>query len=71
MCEQVFGGIGNALRKEAGCSIELDYVEQISQILFLHYLEEHEQVCANLYLRKLRCIGELRQSVVGEGTVYV
>ena len=38
--EQIFKNIDDILWKEAGCSNELDYVEQTSWILFLKYLEE-------------------------------
>jgi type I restriction enzyme M protein len=31
------------LRKEAGCTTELDYTEQTSWLLFLKYLDELEQ----------------------------
>lgn len=43
MFEQAFKNIDNVLRKDAGCSSELDYVEQTSWILFLKYLEDLEQ----------------------------
>jgi type I restriction enzyme M protein len=39
MFEQAFKNIDDALRKEAGCTTELDYTEQTSWILFLKYLE--------------------------------
>jgi len=35
--------IDDALRKDAGCSSELDYVEQTSWILFLKYLDDLEK----------------------------
>ena len=38
----VFNSIDNALRLDAGCSSELDYVEQTSWILFLKYLDDYE-----------------------------
>jgi len=44
MFEQVFKNIDNALRKDAGCSSELDYVEQTSWILFLKYLNDLEKI---------------------------
>ena len=40
MFEQTFKNIDDALRKDAGCSSELDYVEQTSWILFLKYLDD-------------------------------
>jgi len=41
--EQVFKNIDDILRKDAGCSSELDYVEQTSWILFLKYLDDLEK----------------------------
>jgi len=41
--EQTFKNIDDILRKDAGCSSELDYVEQTSWILFLKYLDDFEQ----------------------------
>lgn len=43
MFEQAFRNIDAALRKEAGCTTELDYTEQSSWLLFLKYLDELEQ----------------------------
>lgn len=40
--ESVFKTIDNILRNEAGCSNELDYVEQTSWLLFLKYLDDYE-----------------------------
>jgi hypothetical protein len=37
MFEQTFKNIDDILRKDAGCSSELDYVEQTSWVLFLKY----------------------------------
>ena len=42
MFEQTFKNIDNILRKDAGCSSELDYTEQTSWMLFLKYLEDLE-----------------------------
>ena len=39
MFEQAFKNIDNVLRKEAGCTTELDYTEQSSWLLFLKYLD--------------------------------
>lgn len=43
MFEQAFKNIDDALRKEAGCTTELDYTEQSSWLLFLKYLDGLEQ----------------------------
>ncbi|MFO1173381.1 MAG: N-6 DNA methylase [Hyphomicrobiaceae bacterium] len=43
MFEQTFKNIDDVLRKEAGCTTELDYVEQTSWMLFLKYLDDLEQ----------------------------
>lgn len=51
MFEQTFKNIDDVLRKDAGCSSELDYVEQTSWILFLKYLDDLEkdrEMTANL-----------------------
>ena len=40
---QAFRNIDDALRKEAGCTTELDYTEQTSWLLFLKYLDDLEQ----------------------------
>lgn len=42
MYEAVFRNIDDTLRKDAGCSSELDYVEQTSWILFLKYLDDFD-----------------------------
>jgi type I restriction enzyme M protein len=41
--EQAFKNIDDILHKDAGCSNELDYVEQTSWLLFLRYLDALEQ----------------------------
>ena len=41
--EQTFKNIDDKLWKDAGCSSELDYVEQTSWILFLKYLDDLEK----------------------------
>ena len=41
--EQTFNAIDNILRNEAGCSTELDYIEQTSWLLFLKYLDDLER----------------------------
>ena len=43
MFEQAFKNIDNVLRKEAGCTTELDYTEQSSWLLFLKYLDGFEE----------------------------
>ncbi len=42
MFEQNFKNIDNELRKDGGCSTEMDYIEQTSWLLFLKYLEDLE-----------------------------
>ena len=43
MFEAVFNNLDDALRKDAGCSSELDYIEQTSWVLFLKYLDDYEK----------------------------
>jgi hypothetical protein len=43
MFEQAFKNIDDVLRKEAGCTTELDYTEQTYWLLFLKYLDALEQ----------------------------
>ena len=43
MFEQTFRNIDDVLRKDAGCTSELDYTEQSSWVLFLKYLDDLEQ----------------------------
>ena len=42
MFENAFKYVDDILRKDAGCSTALDYVEQSSWILFLKYLDDFE-----------------------------
>ena len=42
MYETAFKNIDDTLWKDAGCSSELDYIEQTSWILFLKYLDDFE-----------------------------
>jgi type I restriction enzyme M protein len=42
MFEQAFKNIDDILRKEAGCTTELDYTEQTSWLLFLKYIDAME-----------------------------
>ncbi len=50
MFEQVFKNIDDILHKDAGCSSELDYIEQTSWILFLKYLDDLEKEKENAAL---------------------
>lgn len=43
MFQQAFRNIDDVLWKEAGCTTELDYIEQTSWLLFLKYLDALEQ----------------------------
>jgi type I restriction enzyme M protein len=43
MFEQLFKNVDDVLRKEAGCTTELDYTEQTSWLLFLKYLDALEE----------------------------
>ena len=43
MFENAFKYVDDILRKDAGCSTALDYVEQSSWILFLKYLDDFEK----------------------------
>ena len=55
MFQQAFKNIDDILRKEAGCTTELDYTEQSSWLLFLKYLdglEEDRATEAGLEARK-------------------
>jgi type I restriction enzyme M protein len=42
MYEAAFRNIDDTLRKDAGCSSELDYIEQTSWVLFLKYMDDYE-----------------------------
>jgi type I restriction enzyme M protein len=42
MFETAFRNLDDTLRKDAGCSSELDYIEQTSWVLFLKYLNDFE-----------------------------
>lgn len=43
MFEATFNNLDNTLRKDAGCSSELDYIEQTSWVLFLKYLDDYDK----------------------------
>ena len=47
MYDAAFNNIENTLRAEDGIANELDYVEQISWLLFLKYLSDLEAELAN------------------------
>lgn len=62
MFEQVFKNIDDVLRKEAGCTTELDYTEQSSWLLFLKYLdglERERRTAAKLEGKKYEYILDL------------
>jgi len=42
MFEDHFSYLDDTLRKDAGCSSELDYIVQTSWVLFLKYLDDFE-----------------------------
>ncbi len=54
MFEQAFKNIDDVLRKEAGCTTELDYTEQTSWLLFLKYLDGLEEDRATEATRPFR-----------------
>ena len=65
--ESTFNAIDDILRNEAGCSTELDYIEQTSWLLFLKYLDDLEterelkaQIKGEPYKRLI--VGEYRWS---------
>lgn len=43
MFEKAFENIDKTLRGDAGCSTELDYIEQTSWVLFLKYMDDFEK----------------------------
>mgnify|MGYP001246341361 CR=1 FL=1 len=43
MFEAVFDSLDDSLRKDSGCSSELDYIEQTSWLMFLKYLDDNEK----------------------------
>jgi type I restriction enzyme M protein len=59
MFEKVFKNIDDTLRKDAGCSSELDYVEQTSWILFLKYLDDLEE-----YRRSANLLGKNYKEII-------
>lgn len=60
MFEQTFKNIDDILHKDAGCSSELDYVEQTSWVLFLKYLDDLEKDKATAAMLK----GETYNSII-------
>ena len=59
MFEQTFKNIDDILRKDAGCTSELDYTEQSSWLLFLKYLDalEHDKAAEAELEGKVRVHG--------------
>ena len=47
MFESVFRNIDDTLWKDAGCTGEMDTIEQTSWLLFLKYLDDYEQELAS------------------------
>jgi type I restriction enzyme M protein len=49
MFEATFNNLDDTLRKDPGCSSELDYIEQTSWVLFLKYLDTNDRgtACAS------------------------
>ncbi|MEG5066788.1 type I restriction-modification system subunit M N-terminal domain-containing protein [Microcoleus sp. B3-A4] len=62
MFEQTFRNIDDVLRKEAGCTTELDYTEQTSWLLFLKYLDDLEQERA----LEAELVGKAYQFIIDE-----
>jgi type I restriction enzyme M protein len=60
MFEQAFKNIDDILRKEAGCTTELDHTEQTSWLLFLKYLDALESV----YQQKLDALDSPKRSLL-------
>ena len=60
MFEQTFKNLDDVLRKEAGCSSELDYTEQTSWLLFLKYLDDLEQEKA----QRAELVGESYAAII-------
>ena len=67
MFEQAFKNIDDILRKEAGCTTELDYTEQTSWLLFLKYLDGLEEDKADEAALKARRL--LADAMTAENTV--
>ena len=71
MYDAAFNNIENILRAEDGIANELDYVEQISWLLFLKYLsdlESERKTRAELASDSLGSFMELRYGSVSEGS---
>ena len=59
MFENIFERLDAILRKDAGCSSELDYIEQTSWMMFLKYLDDYEiekETTAKLSGQSYSCI---------------
>jgi len=54
MFEAPFRNLDATLRRDAGCSSELDYIEQTSWVLFLKYLDDIEEFVENQLLPYLK-----------------
>ncbi len=54
MFEQAFKNLDDTLRREAGCTTELDYTEQSSWLLFLKYLDDLEEARCQMHLLTAR-----------------
>ena len=62
MYDAAFKNIDDTLWKDAGCSSELDYIEQTSWILFLKYLDDYEKEKSDSALLN----GEVYNSILSE-----
>ena len=60
--QKVFDFTDDVFWKDAGCSSELDYIEQTSWVLFLKYLDDYEKDKANSALLN----GEVYQPILSE-----
>ena len=65
MFEQAFKNIDDVLRKEAGCTTELDYTEQTSWLLFLKYLDalEQDKAVEAVWSRKRRTLYDAQNEI--------
>ena len=62
MFENTFKNIDDILWKEAGCTTELDYIEQTSWILFLKYLDDFERERE----REAQLAGKTKAKIINE-----
>ena len=59
MFENIFERLDAILRQDAGCTTELDYIEQSSWMMFLKYLDDYEiekETTAKLSGQSYSCI---------------